>query len=114
MKGISGNVTVVFQAKNDKKYNAIGEQVGTWSDSDTVKGWIDLSGGEASYNGYNAKIQDSTHVFICDYQEIKALSYDLSEIRLVCNGKTYEITLVDNPMELNQQLEIFLKYVGGG
>ena len=28
-------------------------------------------------------------------------------------GKVYQITLLDNPMELNRQWEIYLKYTGG-
>ena len=32
---------------------------------------------------------------------------------MVINNKKYDVTLIDNPMELNAQLEIYLKYVGG-
>lgn len=32
---------------------------------------------------------------------------------MLINGEIYDIQLIDNPMHLNYQLEIYLKYVGG-
>jgi hypothetical protein len=32
---------------------------------------------------------------------------------MVINGKTYDILLIDNPMELGSQLEFYLKFTGG-
>ena len=111
MKGIGGNVKAVIQV-NAHAVNAIGEQTETWTDVQTLKGWLDLAGGEARYSPYNAKIQASTHVFICDYVPLDNRITAETD-RMVINGKRYDITLIDNPMELNAQLEIFLKYTGG-
>ena len=49
-------------------------------------------------------------MFICEYQNL-----DISEenSRMVIDGKAYEITYIDNPMNLNYHLEIYLKYIGG-
>ena len=33
----------------------------------TLTGWLDLTGGDSKYTVYNAKVQDSTHVFVADY-----------------------------------------------
>jgi hypothetical protein len=111
MKGICGNIRGIIQVKTTAP-NAIGEQVETWADVQTLKGWLDLSGGEARYNAYHAKIHDSSHVFICDYVALdKRITNENS--RMVINGKRYDVKLIDNPMELNAQLEIFLKYTGG-
>lgn len=105
---IGGNITAVIQTAEVSK-NAIGEQVKTWADKHTLKGWLDLSGGDSRYTSYHAKIQESTHIFICDYTPL-----DVDEnSRMVINNKVYDILLIDNPMELNEQLEIFLKYTGG-
>lgn len=111
MKGIGGNTTATLQVKTATK-NAIGEQVPTWKDVQTIKGWLDLQSGEAKYNTYYAKIQESTHIFVCDYVELDA-NITAENARAVIHGKAYDIKLIDNPMEMNQQLEIYLKYTGG-
>jgi hypothetical protein len=33
--------------------------------------------------------------------------------RMVIEGLVYEILLIDNPMNMNRHLEIYLRYVGG-
>lgn len=111
MKGIGGNITAILQTATVTK-NAIGEQVQTWTDVQSIKGWLDLQTGEARYNTYYAKIQESTHIFVCDYVQLDA-RITAESARAVINGKTYDIKLIDNPMEMNQQLEIYLKYTGG-
>lgn len=113
MKGIGGNTKAVLQIATTEK-NAIGETVQTWTDVQTVKGWLDLSSGDAKYSSYDAKIQESTHVFIADYVPLDGrITAETS--RAIVNGKAYDITLIDNPMEMQHgsQLEIFLKYTGG-
>jgi hypothetical protein len=32
--------------------------------------------------------------------------------RLMVNGTAYDVLLIDDPMELHQQLEIYLRHVG--
>ena len=62
----------------------------------------------------NAKIQESTHVFIADYVSLDSrITAETS--RMVINGKRYEILLIDNPMEMGSgsQLEFYLKFTGG-
>lgn len=112
MMGIGGNVTATFQTKTTRK-NALKEQETVWTNADTLTGFLDLMSGDAGYR-YNAKMQESTHVFIADY---KPLSGDITaeSARLVIGGKVYEITLIDNPMGLldGSQWEIYLKYTGG-
>ena len=105
---------------------------------DRSKGWLDLSGGDSKYTTYNAKIQESTHIFLCDYQTFKGLSgewvwdtlnFISGEIstltsdkkvdvtsenaRMLIDGLIYQIMLIDDPMNLHQHLEIYLKFVGG-
>ena len=109
---IGGNLQAVIQVSTGSTMNIIGESVPSWKDAQTIRGWLDLSSGEARYSTFNAKIQESTHVFMADYVPLhKDITAENS--RMVIQGKVYDILLIDNPMELNQHFEIFLKYTGG-
>ena len=113
MKGIGGNITALIQVFTSTK-NAIGENVQTWADAQTIKGWLDLQSGDSKYTTFNAKMQESTHVFIADFVKLDSrISAESS--RMVINGKRYDIMLIDNPMEMGSgsQLEFYLKYTGG-
>ena len=105
---IGGNIEAILQQKSGSTTNEIGERVHEWKDVNRLWGWLDLSAGEAKYT-YNAKLQDSTHIFICDYVEVDRFADDK---RLMVNGLAYDVLLIDDPMELHQHLEIYLKYVG--
>ena len=112
MMGIGGNTTAAIQTKTTRK-NALKEQETVWTTADTLVGFLDLMGGDAGYR-YNAKMQESTHVFIADYKPLKG-DITAESARLVIGGKVYEITLIDNPMGLlgGSQWEIYLRYTGG-
>lgn len=105
---IGGNVKATLEKLTTNK-NEIGEDVPTWAEHLKIEGFLDLMSGGADFSNYNAKIQESSHVFICDYQPIDLKE---SECRLVINKKVYEILLIDDPMELHEQLEFYLKYTG--
>ena len=113
MTEIGGNLTGTIQTKTTVR-NPIGEKVPVWTDKYVLTGFLDLSysasGGSAGYTHFNAKIEESTHIFICDYQE---LDVKAEASRMLINGEIYDIQLIDNPMNLNIQLEIYLKYTGG-
>lgn len=111
MKGIGGNTEALIQVSSITS-NAIGEQVKQWQDVQRIKGWLDLSGGETRYTTFNAKIQESSHVFVADYVPLDK-RIEAETARAIIAGKQYDITLIDNPMWLNAQLEIHLKYTGG-
>lgn len=105
---IGGNIKAVIQRKNGYTVNHIGERVPAWTDDCQLTGWLDLSGGDSRYT-YDTKLQESTHIFIADYSPIDRTATDK---RLKVNGVIYEVLLIDDPMELHQQLEIYLKFVG--
>ena len=113
MKGIGGNLKAIIQV-GTAAINEIGEPEQTWVDTQTIKGWLDLSSGNSSYNTYNAKIQESTHMFIADFVTLDS-TINPENSRMVINGKRYDILLIDNPMELGEgsQLEFYLKFTGG-
>ena len=106
---IGGNIVAKLDVKNTVT-NEIGESIETWNTIDIITGFLDLMSGDSKYLNFNAKLQESTHIFICDY---KKLDVKVEKSRMVINNKTYDIMLIDNPMELNEHLEIYLKYVGG-
>lgn len=105
---IGGNIEAELQRKSVER-NRIGELIESWIPVRTLTGYLDLAGGESRYETYDAKIQESTHVFICDYAPI-----DMGiQSRMLINGTVYDVSLIDNPMNLNRQLEFYLKMVGG-
>ncbi len=105
---IGGNIEAVLQIKTGSETNAIGEKISDWENSQTLWGWLDLSAGDSKYT-YDAKLQESTHIFITDYAPIDRKAHNK---RLVVNGVTYDVLFIDDPMELHQQLEIYLKFGG--
>ena len=109
MKKIGGNTDLILKTKSQAK-NDIGEnKVTEWVDYKTIHGFMDFMSETTGRTNYNSKIVESTHVFVCDYVDI-----DKSETELMAyhNNKQYEITYIDDPMELHYHLEIFLKYIG--
>jgi hypothetical protein len=119
MAKIGGNILGIIQTKATKKdetgnivKNEIGEAVQEWSDAFKQIGWLDMQSGSSNYTNFNAKIEESTHVFICDYHSgIDSLQDQ--DTRMIINSKMYDVLLIDNPMEMNEQLEIYLRKVGG-
>ena len=105
---IGGNTEAMLQQMMKSQTNSIGEGVPTWVDYRTLCGWLDLSTGDSRYT-HDAKLQESTHIFITDYTPIDRKTADK---RLVVNGLVYDVLMIDDPMELHQHLEIHLKYVG--
>lgn len=106
---IGGNKQMQLQVRTTTE-NEIGEQIKSWTTVNQITGWLDLSNGDSKYTTYNAKIQESTHVFVADYVEIEATA---EESRALIDGKTYDVMLIDDPMGMHRQLEIYLKYTGG-
>lgn len=116
---IGGNIKAILQVKSMSGTNEIGQKVRGWQDYMIVMpgreepglyGFLDLVSGDSKNKPFNAKIQESTHIFISDYVELELTS---ENSRMIVNNEIYEIVLIDNPMGLNIQLEIYLKYTGG-
>ena len=106
---IGGNVIAVLQKKTSSK-NAFGEKVDNWTDVTSVTGFLDFTGGDGSYkSNFKGSVEETTHIFICDYDKVVAEA-NPTRCRLVIAGKVYDVLMIDNPMELNQHLEIMLKY----
>ena len=110
---IGGNTTVQVQINAGTDINSIGEKVKKWETVQSITGWIDLSSGESDYAMFRTKIQESTHIFISDYVELdKRIKAEQSRI-VDEDGLIYDVMLIDDPMKMHRQLEIYLKYTGG-
>ena len=109
MQKIGGNIDAKLQQRTVTQ-NTIGEPIETWTDAITIHGWIDEQSGNKT-NALSTWLADCTHVFVMDYVELPS-GLKPENCRLICNGKRYEVLDIDNPMELNYQLEISLKYLG--
>lgn len=134
---IGGNITALMQVNVPGQKNAIGERTSEWFDVVQFKGWLDYQSGDSKRSVYSAKIEESTHIFLCDFHSFKCLSakwewnpfnflegiinleleqdVDVTSenARMTINGKLYDVLLIDDPMNLHQHLEIYLKYAGG-
>lgn len=127
---IGGNVTAQLQVQHGESTNGIGSRVMKWHDVPVympgnkepgLTGFLDLSGETTNRTTFNAKVQESTHIFICDYVPIPAtvdidgvpVRVTTENVRMVVNGESYDITLMDNPMLLNKHWEFYLKFTGG-
>lgn len=103
---MGGNIEGVLQVKKTTK-NEIGEKISSYIDYKTLIGFLDFVGGDSSYrNNYKGKLEETSHVFICDYID---LNVNQSNCRFVIDNKNYDVLLIDNPMNLNHHLEILLK-----
>lgn len=107
---IGGNKTIKLSKKVREIENNIGEMNFKYEEVKSFKGFLDYVSGEIGNSNYKAPINESTHIFISDYIEI---TEDAENLIAEIDNKEYEVKYIDNPMELNEQLEIYLKLLGG-
>lgn len=156
---VGGNTPALLQVKHAGVKNKIGACEFEWSDCTSLLGWLDLSTGDSKHTVFDAKVQESSHIFLCDFTSLENLStrwvwdpfnfnngiiklpessgnwkwdpfsfitgnianYEDYEVvdatsenaRMVIQGSAYEILLIDNPMNMNEHLEIYLRFIGG-
>ena len=112
MANIGGNLTGVIQIKTSTGKNAIGEAENTWVSAFSKKGWLGLQTGDSKRTNFSAKIEESTHVFMCDFDAgIYALADQ--DTRMLLKNNVYDVVFIDNPDEMDEQLEIYLRKIGG-
>lgn len=109
---IGGNTIATFQIKSGTTTNKIGQRVTKWQNVQKITGFLDLTGGDSKYTTFNAKLQESTHIFISDYVSLDS-SIKAENSRVIIDSGRYDVMLIDDPMGLHRQLEIYLKYTGG-
>ncbi len=93
--------------------DGIGGKTATWSNSGELLGYIDTVTGTdlPTGTGDNAFIENSTHVAVIP-DGIGAVEVS-DKHRLVCNGRIYDVTYVDDPVGIGHHHEIYLRYSGG-
>lgn len=106
---IGGNVEGLLQSLTTSE-NEIGEAIESYQTIATLTGFLDFMGETTNKTNYQSKIVEATHIFICDYV---AIDTNAENKRMAVNNEEYVVKYIDNPMGLNQHLEIYLKYVGG-
>lgn len=116
MARIGGNTTAAIERCKGYTKNEAGESVPSWVHVGDLTGWLDLQGDNGgngpNYAAFQAAIAESSHVFVSDYDVIIAgVKYDTC--RATINGQRYDVKLIDDPMDLHRQLEIYLKHTGG-
>lgn len=114
MKWIGGNLTATIETATNTQ-NSIGEQESTWKPAATMTGWLDYNVSQtakASYQKYDSKIEESTHIFLTDWQPLPP-TVTSETARMIIDGKRYAIQMIDDPMNLHEHYEIYLKYTGG-
>lgn len=108
---IGGNTQAIIQTKNVIE-NEIGEHEKRWVDTQQIEGFLDLMSGDSNFQSYDAKIQESTHIFIMDFIVLNP-TIRPNTSRLLIEQDGYDILLIDDPMNLNRQLEFYLRFTGG-
>jgi SPP1 family predicted phage head-tail adaptor len=95
---------------NVQRYMAVDDGIGgeeyQWSDNLTIEGTLDqLSADEVLASEKLGEL--SSHIFIIfEIVDVKASD------RFIIDNKIYQVKNVDNPNNLNRQLEITLEYTG--
>lgn len=110
---IGGNIEGLLQAKKGFVKNAIGEKEPNWETTKNLFGFLDLMGQTTNRNNFKTKLEESTHIFICDYFTLDKELKKAENKRLIVDDEVYEVLLIDDPMNLHNHIEIYLKYVGG-
>lgn len=117
---IGGNTTALLQVKTTTK-DKIGAAVTAWVTVAELQGFLDYQSGDARIGSFNAKIQETTHLFICDFKPIpntievegKIYKTTAENSHMVIDSQEYNVLHIDDPMNLHKHLEIYLKYTGG-
>lgn len=98
-------VEVLIQRYEEKDDGMGGIDYG-WDDKDNITGTLDqLSGDEILASEKIGEL--SSHIFII-FEMVDVRRGD----RFIINDEIYNVTNVDNPNNMNRQLEIKLKYTG--
>lgn len=110
---IGGNTTIQIQIIKGTTRDAVGNRVPNWETVQSIPGFLDFSAGDSKRTTFNAKIQESTHIFIADYVPLaEGITAENSRV-IDEDGLVYDVMVFDDPMKLHKQWEIFLKYTGG-
>ncbi|MBM7320287.1 phage head-tail adapter protein [Streptococcus suis] len=86
--------------------NELGQEIFEHKRVAVFAGYMDMLDGSESTDKL-AYLADSTHVILTKDMAVNAEIEDKIEV----NGKTYEVTYVDDPVNIGHHLEIYVKGV---
>lgn len=110
---IGGNITGLLQVKKVIGVDEIGCNILDWETPTSFLGFLDLMGQTTNRDKFDSKIEESTHIFICDYKPLDKEIRKASNVRMEIDNELYDVLYIDDPMNLHKHYEIYLKYVGG-
>ena len=122
---VGGNIQALLQVKKESVRNAIGEREHKWVDCTSILGWLDLSTGDSKHTTFYAKVLKNLSTdwvwnpfsfltgVISKTDEQETVDVTSDNARMVVNGEVYEILLIDDPMNMHDHLEIYLRFIGG-
>lgn len=84
----------------------LNREITVLQDAGTVEGVLDLLAGSTVFK-YAKMQEESTHILISDVVDIKEGDVLINQY----SNKKYEVTYVDNPLNMDDHLEIELKYI---
>ena len=85
--------------------DGLGGWTETWTTDTTISGVLDLRRGDTTEVA-NKQTVNSTHILLTDIHAIN------EKQRIVYDGKAYYVDYVDNPVNIDSHLEIYLRYEG--
>jgi len=99
----------VIQTRNDVDDGIGGIEEG-WDYYLEVDGYLDMMTGSdlPAGNKNSAFVEESTHVLIIP--DIPPEALDDTMLVVGSDGRTYDITYVDNPVGVDHHLEVYLRY----
>ena len=86
--------------------NELGQEIFEYKKVAEFIGYMDMLDGNESTDKL-AYLADSTHVILTKDMTVNVEIEDKIEV----NGKSYEVTYVDNPVNIGHHLEIYIKGV---
>lgn len=118
MKKVGGNTRGTLRRIKFKTNNlGINEadETDTGNSICDLNGHLDLLTGGAKLTASTKILEESTHVFVCEYIDLVG-KYDLDihsyeGLVLSVNGINHKVTYIDDPMWLHAHLEVFLKVI---
>lgn len=96
-------VEAVILSPQEAEKNALGQVTYQLAEKTLIKGILDMFTGNESERA--TALSTSSHVFLTKDTKVAVTNKD----RLRILGKEYEVTYVDDPVNLGHHLEIYLK-----
>lgn len=84
--------------------NELGQETYSYKRTAVFAGYMDMLTGDEALDKM-AYVKDSTHVILTKDMTVRAEIDDKIEV----NGQTYDLTYVDDPVNIGHHLEIYVK-----